>query len=113
MIFGATTSDTEVTLTPFALELSLPLQIQIIAIISPPMAIQPGKPHCIKLLPAAPPWEATVEDVGLVVGDVDVLAPEVVVVLDAEVELAVEARNTPPAMAGGETLAVVFLAALL
>ena len=68
-------------------------------------------------LPAAPLLEGTVEDVGLVVDDVDVLdavelAPEVEVVLDAEVELPVASMNTPPAMAGGATV-LVFLAAIL
>ena len=71
----------------------------------------------MKALPAAPLLEDTVEDVGLVVDDVDVLdavelAPEVEVVLDAEVELPAASMNTPPAMAGGATV-LVFLAAIL
>lgn len=102
----------QVTLTLFCFELSLLLQVENIASTSPPMPIQPSKPHCKKLLPVASLWEGTVEAVGLEVGDVDVLAPEVEDVLDAEVELVVAATNTPPAMAGGETL-LVFVAALL
>ena len=71
----------------------------------------------MKAWPAAPLLEDTDEDVGLVVDDVDVLdavelAPEVEVVLDAEVELPVTSMNTPPAMAGGATV-LVFLAAAL
>lgn len=52
-----------------------------------------------------------VDGVGAVDGTVE-LPPKMVVVLDEEVELLVEAMNTPPAMAEGETF-VAFTAAAL
>lgn len=68
------------------------------------MPIQFSKSLCTNPLPAALPWKAVGEGVGVVVDDE--------VVLIAEVELPVASINTPPAMVGGET-EVVFLAAVL
>ena len=81
------------------------------------MPTQPSKPQWIEFLPVAPLLEAAVEDVGVVVEDVDVavaveLALEAEVVLDEDVELSAAAMNTPPAIAGGETV-LAFLAACL
>ena len=69
--------------------------------------LKPTRPSQLlreKRLPAAPPVKAIIEDVGPAV--------EPVVELPLEVEFPLAERNTPPAMAGGETL-VVFTAAAL
>lgn len=84
---------------------------QIIAIRTPLMPIKPSKPHCEKTILVALPVKVTGEDVGAV-GDVLGLTPGVELVLDVEVELSVTSMNTPPAMAGGETV-LAFVAALL
>ena len=59
----------------------------------------------------APPLNVAVDGVEAVDGTVE-LPPKMVVVLDEEVELLVEAMNTPPAMVEGETF-VAFTAAAL
>ena len=77
-------------------------------------ALMPTKPSrllCERRMTPAPPVKVAVDGVGAVDGAVE-LPPEVVVVLDEEVELLVEARNTPPAIAEGETV-VAFTAAAL
>ena len=74
------------------------------------MPTKPSKLLCERLMTPAPPVKVTVDGVGMVDGTVE-LPPEVVVVLD-EVELLVEATNTPPAMAEGERV-VAFTAAAL
>ena len=73
--------------------------------------IKPSKLLCERRVTPAPPVKVTVDGVGLVDGTVE-LPPEVVVVLDEEVELLGEAMNTPPATAEGETF-VAFTAAAL
>lgn len=71
-------------------------------------------------MPTAPPLEAAIVDVEVVVDDVDVavavaVAVELVLdeaVLDEDVELSFAATNTPPAIAGGATV-LAFLATCL
>ena len=72
---------------------------------------KPSKLLCERRMPPAPPVNVAIDEVGAVDGTVE-LPPEVVVVLDEEVELLVEAMNTPPAMLEGETV-VAFTAAAL
>ena len=75
------------------------------------MPTKPSKLLCERRMAPAPPVNVAVDGVGMLDGTVE-LPPGVVVVLDEEVELLVEAMNTPPAMAEGETF-VAFTAAAL
>lgn len=87
----------------------LPLLIcesdQIIASANPLKPTKPTKLLRENMLPSAPPVKAVVEGVGLVETVVELP-------LEVEVEFPLAETNTPPAMAGGETL-VAFTAAAL
>lgn len=75
------------------------------------MPSKPNKLHCERRMTPASPVKVAVNGVGAFDGTVE-LPPEVVVVLEEEVELLVEPMNTPPAMAEGE-IVVAFAAAAL
>lgn len=71
--------------------------------------LKPTRPSQLlreKSLPSAPPVKAVIEGVSPAV------EPVVELPLELEVEFPLAERNTPPAMAGGETL-VAFTAAAL
>ena len=75
------------------------------------MPTKPSKLLCERRMTPAPPVKVAVDGVGAVDGSVE-LPPELVVVLEEEVELLVEPMNTPPAMAEGEIVVAFALAAL-
>ena len=81
------------------------------------MPTQPSKPHCMNALPpTAPPLEATVDDVGLVVdeveevGEMEEVVDDAAVVLDVALEISLASMKMPPAMAGGEAVLAVLAA---
>ena len=75
------------------------------------MPTKPSKLLCERRMTPASPVKVDFDGVGALDETVE-LPPEVVVVLDEDVELAVEAMNTPPAMTEGETFVAFTEAAL-